>query len=316
MSERDLRRLLELVEKHLGSSWVDAVKWLRELPANQVAEIEARLIRGDYGGIVQGLEASAKKFAAEMQNGYVTAGRAGADWLDNKVPDKLVMFDQTNWRAVDRAKRNEYQLIQQVTQDQRDMVRGVVSEGQTAGTNPRELAKTIRDGIGLTANQEQHVRNYRQALEQGDWGNALGRELRDGRSDRTLRKLRDNGGALSGDQVDSLVNRYRANYVALRAETIARSEGTRNVHEGLDESMRQAVERGDVKAEQLVEQWIAGPATRYSREQHQSMDGQQQPFGQPFVAPDGTRIRYPGDPMAGAAHTANCRCTKATTLAA
>lgn len=316
MSERDIQRLLALVEAHLGKAWIEAVEWLRGLPANAVDQIEERLRRHDYAGLVRDIDAMAKQFSAEMQHGYITAGREASAWLDGEVGDKLIRFDVTNARAVSFARNNEYRLIEQLQQDQRDMIRGVISDGTAAGINPREMARSIRDGIGLTSSQEQIVRNYRDALNNGDWSDALGRELRDGRSDRTLRKLRDSGGSLSSSQVDAMVEKYRANFVAYRAETIARTEGARNVHQGANDAMRQAIERGDVKADQLIQEWVPGPRTKNARRQHQQMRGQQRPFGQAFVAPDGTRLQYPGDPSAPPEQTANCRCSVATRLGA
>lgn len=42
---------------------------------------------------------------------------------------------------------------------------------------------------------------------------------------------------------------------------------------------------------------------------HQSLDGQVRRLGDPFELPDGTLIRYPGDPNVPVKHLANCRCS-------
>jgi len=42
---------------------------------------------------------------------------------------------------------------------------------------------------------------------------------------------------------------------------------------------------------------------------HDEMYRKTTPVGTPFILPDGTPMRYPGDPRAPIKHTANCRCT-------
>jgi hypothetical protein len=315
MSERDLAKLLALVEKHLGAGYLDLADFLRE--SNQVPDIEARILRGDYAGAVTKLEDAALKYAAEIHQGYVTAGRQEAQWLDAQpqVADKLIRFDETNVAAVQRARQNQYELVQAFTIEQREKTRAVLVEGMARGANPREMARDLRDGLGLTAHQDAAVRNYRRSLETQDWSRALGYELSDGRTDRTVSRLQRDGGGMTPQQVDAAVERYRQNYVNHRAEVIARTEGLRAANEGSAELIRQAVDRGDVEAEQMVKTWHAGPSTVNAREQHQALDGREVKWGEDFVLPDGTRMAHPGDPRGGAKHVANCRCTLSTTIA-
>ena len=303
-------KLIALVEKHLGAQWIDIAEWLRNTPQNSLDEIERRLVAGDIQGVVAEVQSAALKFAAETQHAYVTAGKTGAEWLDGKVPDKLIRFDATGSRALDFARANQLEKIREISQDTRQAVQSIIVDGHTRAENPREIARSIRDSIGLTSNQEQHVRNYRRALETGDYGNAMGRELHDARSDRSLRR----GETLPPEQIDRMVERYRTNYVAYRAETIARTEASKNVHAGLEESYTQAIERGDVEADALTKEWIHAGRGSHSRPTHARMDGKSVPFGEDFVLPDGVRMRWPGDPLAPVGELANCRCTFATSL--
>lgn len=316
MSERDIKKLLALVEKHLGTSWLDISDWLRS--QNSLDAIESRLLAGDYAGLVQEVESAAARFAAETHSQFVRAGQAGSEWLDSQpaLADKLIRFDAVNDRAVLAARRNEYELIQGLTAETRQTIRQVVVDGQRAGLNPRTIARDIRDSITLTPNQAQHVANYRRALEQGDWSNALGRELSSGQTDRTVRRLARDGGSMTEQQIDQAVERYRQNYVTYRAETIARTEGSRNVHAGLREGMQQAIDRGDVKADQVLREWIHGPSRLHSRADHVAMDGVQVRWDEPFVFSDGTRKMHPCDGNGGAKHDAGCTCTEATVLVA
>lgn len=312
MSERDIKRLLALVEKQLGKSWVEIAEWLRE--QNSLDAIEARLLALDYQGVIAEVESAAKRFASETHEQFIRSGRAEAKWLDKQLPDKLVRFDIENERAIRAAERNKLELVRGLTEETRETAHRVIYDGQRAHLNPRTIARDLRDSITLTPHQAQHVANMRRSLESGDYGDVLGRQLRDRRYDKILRRAAKDGTALTEKQIDKMVERYRLNYIGHRAETIARTESARNVHAGLEEAGRQAIERGDVEADQLVKEWIHAGRGENSREDHVDMDGTQVKFADLFELPDGTRMKYPGDPAGGAKHVANCRCTYATTL--
>lgn len=300
------------MERHLGKSWLEISDWLRE--QNSLDAIESRLLAGDYQGVVREVESAARTFAAATHDGYIKGGKASSEWLDSKLPDKLVRFDVTNDRALYQARRNELELVQGFTQETRETVQNIIIDGTRESLNPRDIARDIHSSIGLTPHQEKAVRSYRRALENGDWSNALSRELSSGHGDRTIRRLQRDGGSLTPKQIDSLVSRYRDNALKWRAETIARTETLRNVHAGLDDGYRQAIERGDIEVDQLSKEWIHAGGGKHSRKDHQAMDGVQVKFNEDFVFSDGTRMRWPGDPRAGAAHVANCRCTYSTIL--
>jgi hypothetical protein len=315
MSERDMSKLLALIEAHLGAGWVEISDWLRDQAT--VDEIEARLLRGDIAGVIDEVQQAALKFAAEAHHQYVVAGRETASWLDEQVDDRLIHFDETNPRAIARAERNQLEYVLGLTEEQRTKIVRVLSDGARIGVNPREMARDIRDGLGLTPAQDAAVRSYRSALEAGDFTNALNRELRDARSDRSLVTARREATPLPADQIDSMVERYRANYIEYRANVIARTEGLRALHEGNEDMFRQAIERGDVEADALVREWNHAGHGPDSRLGHVKLDGTKQPFGEPFVNPiTGVSLRYPGDPAAGPGETAQCRCALGTRLLA
>ncbi len=307
-----MQDLLALVEKHLGKSWVDVVGQLRDV--NGLDDIAERLHQGDEAGAIQGVEDAARDFADATHTAYVDSGEAAAEWLSDKA-DAVVRFDVENKHAAAWAKQNEADLVREVTQEQRDLVHRVVADGVAAGRNPREVARDLRDSIGLTDYQARIVANYRAALEAGDWSNALGRDLTDGRDDRTIQRLMDSDKDLKAKQIDQMVERYRANWVAFRAETIARTEGLRCLHEGTEQLFRQAIDNGDVDGDKLTRQWNHASRGKNSRDDHEAMNGQEQSVGDPFELPGGDTIRFPGDPDADPSQTINCRCCLSTRLA-
>ena len=301
-----MRALVALLEKRLGVEWRDIIEWLRG--QNGLDALEAKLVSGDLSAVIVEVEAAAAKFATELHQAYVTSGQRAAKWLDGKVPDSLIRFDVTHSKVIQRAQQNSYEQIVGLVQEQREVVRTVITEGVTTGAAPRETARRLRDSIGLAPQQEKNLTNYRRALERGDWSKAMGYELRDGRADRSMRR----GMNLTPKRIDELAERYRVNSINHRAETIARTESLAAANAGAEDAMQQAVERGDVDAAQMVKEWHAGSKTKNARPDHQKMDGVTVKVGEMFVLPDGTRMPVPG--VGPVEYVANCRCTSSTTF--
>lgn len=313
MSERDMTRLIAILEKRLGVQWADVVEWLRT--QNTLDAIEAKLVNGQLDDVVAEVTTAAEKFAAEVQHAYVEAGTREAVYLDSKLADTLVHFDSAYPSVVARAKENTLEQVYGLNAETRENVRTVLTEGIQAGAAPRETARRIRDSIGLTPQQERQVTNYRGYLERGEWSKALSHELSSGNVDRTIRRLQRDGGSMTSSQIDRAVEERRANGIAHRAETIARTETLGAAHGGSHDAVRQAITRGDVEADQLQKDWLPGPKTKHAREDHQAMGRRDSiPFLQDYVLPDGTLMAHPGDKRGGAKHCANCRCTEAVTL--
>lgn len=315
MSRLEMERLLAQLQRALGSAWTESAEWIRS--QQTVSAIAERLERGgSIDVLVEEIRAGAEKFAAEANAAYSQAGRTTARSLDSKVDDALIHFDETNDRAVRRARENRYELVNGFTQEQREITRNIIVDGMQRGVNPREMARDLRDSIGLTPYQEQIVRNYRRQLEQGQYASAADRRLVNGRDTRSLQAAQERGQALSPARIDKLVENYRQGWIDYRAETIARTEGLRAANDGSEDLYEQAIERGDVEANELVKEWHAGPKVRDYREDHAAMNGKTVPIGEDFVLPDGTPMKHPGDPRGGAKHNCSCRCTYSVTYRA
>jgi hypothetical protein len=311
MSDDDMNELIAAIERELGGSWRDVVEVLRD--HNSLDQIAERVRVGDLHGAVQGVEDAVAAFAADVHAGYVTAGQATAKWLDGELPE-LVRFDAQHPQVAAWAQQTGTELIREVTHEQRELVQRIVADGVRAGENPLSIARDIRQAIGLTDFQAQIVANYRRALEAGDYAAALGRQLTDGRMDRTIAAAARAERTLTDAQIDAMVDRYRAKWVAFRAETIARTESLRAVHAGQTQLLNQAVADGNVDADRLVRQWNHSSVGKAPRASHQQADGQRRKLGEPFEMGDGTQLAYPGDPNAGPEDTLNCKCVLSTRL--
>ncbi len=308
--EERLIAVLEVAEPRLR-------RRLRELLARVkdrmvLAEVVRALERGRLEPILEPLEAAGAAFAAEVAAVYSQAARAVAEHVTPLVRSTTT-FDQTNWRAVDRMRGARLDLIRQVTEDQRNVIRYVLEQGLTAGRNPREMARVIKDSIGLTDYQLRIVDNYRAKLEAGD-ASALGNTLRDRRYDRTVQRYADERRRLTKAQIDTMTERYRQRWLAKRSEDIALTEAMRATHQGAEDLWRQLIESGQVSADELSREWLTARDERV-RGSHRPMHGQKRPFGEAFVSGLGNLLLYPCDPRAPLRDTARCRCLVATTYA-
>ena len=258
VSEQQLIDRLKSAEVKLRRAAVNAVVASRNAPGT--LQQVAQLIQS--GRIEDAVQAAARAGAIEMSRAsaavYVQSGIATASQLSD-VLDVTVDFDQVHDFAVDRIRQNRLLLVREWQQTQRDVARQVLEQGVERGLNPVEQARAFRASTGLTARQEQAVRNYRRLLERVQAGDtaALSRRLRDARFDRTVESAARLKRPLSRDKIDRMVNRYRERSIKRRAETIARTEALRSVNAGNFDAFRQAADEGVVPAQDFRRKWVA-----------------------------------------------------------
>jgi hypothetical protein len=250
------------------------------------------------------LEPSIAKLRARVDQVLLDATRAEAI---NALPSayRPVEFGVLNPLVSEAAQKLDTRVIQGIRDEIRESVRQAATEGLKEGVHPREVARRVRDAIGLAPNQERAVANFRRMLEQGD-AEAFTRTLRDRRFDRTLRKAFD-GDGLSAAQIDKMAETYRKRFIAHNAETHARTIALDAQKHAQGLAWEDAIRRGVVNAEDLVDTWVAvgGPGgDGRNRPEHLAMHGEQVPFGSPFS--NGQMI--PGET------DYNCRCLRRTVV--
>jgi hypothetical protein len=106
------------------------------------------------------------------------------------------------------------------------------------------MAQEFRDSIGLTPTQMNHVRSYRELLENGGsapTAAALSRKLSDGNDDRKVQRFIDENKPLPQATIDAMVDRYQQNFIDYRAETIARTETLRAVSQSRNLTLQQNI---------------------------------------------------------------------------
>lgn len=220
-----------------------------------------------------------------------------------------ISFNSTSPEVEMAQQRNRLQFIVQMTQDQRMTVNQALTQGAREGQGPEEIARSIRDSIGLSSYQQQMVTNYRRALESNN-RDALERALRDRRYDRGFENAIENDVILPADRIDTMVGRYRERLLQLRGETIARTEAGRIVEQTRNISAYQAADKAGVPYSFVVKQWMATSDSR-TRDTHSQMSGQARLLEDAFDSPSGAYLMHPHDSDAPAAEVINCRCSVA-----
>lgn len=271
----------------------------------QIAEM---VVQGRTQELMATVRREAAVFADAVNAAFERSGQQAAGFVAEKLGTR-VRFEAIGDRSTAIMRSNRLRIVGDIAAEQEAVIRRALEDGTRAGLNPRETARSIRNSIGLTDTQEQAVRNYRSMLERGD-AEALQRELRDRRYDRMTQRAVA-GEPLTPAQLDRMTERYRARYLRYRSEVIARTESLRATHQGTEEAFNELAEGGAVNGRTMVSEWFATGGGR-TRDSHRAMHGQTRPFGEPFVSGLGNKLRFPGDPQAPIADTAQCRCSVAT----
>lgn len=174
-------------------------------------------------------------------------------------------FDRSRPEAAEWARKEGATLITNITEDQRAVIKSFVGNSLDEGVAPREVARGLRNVVGLTEQQQGWVtRHYDRQLSQG---------IANGLTPTRAQTLAQR----STDRYHSQVFRYRT-------ETIARTEILRASNEGRREAWRQGVEQGYIPSA-TNQQWSAEADFR-SCEECIALDQMIVPLGTEFPAGD------------------------------
>lgn len=218
-------------------------------------------------------------------------------------------FDARSPFVTQAIENHRLQLAGQMADEQLQTIRGILLQQAVSGASPESTARMLRQTIGLAPSQAAHVVSFRQGLEDLD-PRVMTRALRDRRFDPTIQNALNTGEMIPPEKVDSMVDAYHRRYLAMRAMTIARTEGLRAANTGHVAAIEEAL-RGEPNMT-VVKTWIATDDER-TRPDHQGLDGQRVVgLGTPFRTQSGDFIRWPHDDQAPARQTVRCRCTLAT----
>lgn len=271
-----------------------------------IREVADMLERRDLEGAMRLVDTYIVQFGNIMSRVFVGSAEAEAAEARRKLPGVVaISFDPSNPRAALLMRENRLTFIRDFSQEQRRATTRALSRALAQGQGTREAARAFQRSIGLTERQEEAVANYERLLGLGS-NEALNRVLRDRRYDAAVRRASE-AEPLRRSQIRRMVDRYRDRTLAMRAETIARTETVRISSIARQEGFRQALEDAGINGGLVIRIWNATNDAR-TRDSHAAMDGQEVAQDEPFISGAGNRLMFPGDPSAPPEETIQCRC--------
>jgi hypothetical protein len=315
-------QLIDAWDPKVRQAFLDSISNVRSRA--QVDQIAKMLEAGDVEGALRAVGLDPVSFRP-FDKTFEAAFDAGGTHTAAVVPalteasglKTVFQFNIRNPAAESWLRTYSSQLVTDILADQRTMIRNALAAGMQAGANPKATALDLvgrigasgqREGglIGLTDTQAGWVRNYASELASDNPAAALTRSLRDARFDATVLKAAQDKMPLSRDLIDRMVTAYKNRALRNRAETIARSETITALHQAQELAMQQAIGSGVVSHEHVGGTWRTANDSKV-RDAHRELDGKFAKIGVAFQSSLGS-IRFPGDPLASVANTANCRC--------
>jgi hypothetical protein len=155
-----------------------------------------------------------------------------------------VNIGQRNGKIASFLDQYRMDKIRELSDEQEQTVRRVVTDGMAAGHPPARMASLVREHVGLTPYRAQQVQNYRADLEALNT-TALQRELRDKRFDMPVARAIADSKPLSPGQIARFTAQYHDNWLRVRASTIARTEALHAANMGGRLAIEQAIEDGN-----------------------------------------------------------------------
>lgn len=269
-------------------------------------EVVRLLAASDINGALAIVDSYVVRMGNVLSSVHSIVGQATMTELAELLPavPLALSFDVSDPFSAEILRTARLNFIRDFTGQQRNAVRQALNRTYLEGEGTQAAARAFRGAIGLTAYQEQIVQNYRGALINRD-RDALERALRDRRFDDTVRAAIERDLPLTARQIDLMVERYRARMLAMRAETIARTEGVTATSQAREEARNQMTTQAGIERRRVRRIWNSTADERV-RDWHETMNGQERGVDEPFIDGLGNRLDYPGDPKAPAKTTISC----------
>jgi len=230
---------MSLVEMLLGS-------WSYVIGAAGSAAVVSAIIRRDADAVVRGLGWDKMTGALEGLPETLAAEVVASAGATNLGPGLNLTgaFEMTDPRAIAWAQRRAGQLIVEITDQQRGLVRNMITEALRDGITVDATAARIKQVVGLHDRYAQAVMNSRQ---------------------RTYESLIKAGlsPAVAASRADALADSYRQRLLQSRATTIARTEILAASNQGRYLAWQEGVNEGLIDPDS-VKEWRTAPGmSRY-----------------------------------------------------
>lgn len=326
-AQRQLDAALARLEPRIAAAFAKAARDINASPA-LLRQLASAIERGNSPAAIalvgqdrlasalrgQGAPPGTRTLQDELLTGLTMGATSGQLQLGASRARLSASLDLTNPRAVTYLQQHLPTLIREVTQEQQKAVQAALLRGFNDGRPAVQIAREVRDTVGLTEAQGRAVVNFRRQLETGDQGlgvHPVDRRLSATERQQAGRMFRQaaEGNPARQAEIDKLVGRYQESLINRRARNIARTEATRAFGEGQQAIWDQATTDGLLDPAKTKRFWLVTPDDRL-RDTHAAVPGMN-PDGvgldEPFDTPIGPVMgpRQSGDP----AFDINCRCT-------
>lgn len=325
-----LTRIATQKEKEMLEAFLDSVAAIKnDVKINQLTLL---IEQGNIDGAIKllGLDPSAFEGMDEaLRQAYRTGGMTGSiqiGVIPTEDGDIVMRFNMRSPMAEEWLRRESSRLITEMADGQQELVRSVLTEGLEQGVNPRQQALALvgrmdstgrRTGgfIGLTTQQAGWVVNAENELVNLN-PNYFTRDLRDKRLDPVIRRAMESGEPLTQEQINRAITRLQGRTLKYRGDVIARTESIKALGAGQEESIDQAIVKGEVDDDLVDGEWDSTGNDGRTRDSHLLMEGQKRKHGEPFDFPFGGQAMFPRDDSldAPAGELIQCRCRKVTTI--
>lgn len=304
--EQHAAKIREL-EAPMAASYMAEVRAVES--AVTVAEVERLIAEDDRDGLAVLLSLGSLTIFIEL---FRTAFIQGAQ---NELVRLHYRFDSNTW-AVINLLMGEYRSISDTSaMDLRKTIDVVMANGNTPRNKALDLlgvkgATARRTGgmVGLPVQMSEWVESARQQLLSGDRAAMrayLTRKLRDTAYDRFVVP----GAKLTIEQANTISRAYSARLLQSYAKQLAQTYAQAAYEAGRHHGLQQQIDNGVLNPDQIGKDWQTDKDEKV-RHSHRHLQGQKQPFDQPFVSGLGGLMMYPGDASLGASDEDRygCRC--------
>lgn len=194
--------------------------------------------------------------------------------------DVNVNFGVLQPRVVEAIRTMDDRVTERLRGEVRASYRGIMEQAYVDGIGPRQAAGRVRHLLGLAPNELRQVANFRAALSGKDGRDWRTYTARDRRYDRTIAKALQ-GGGLTPERIDAMVEAYARKRLALSAEAHARTTMLNASKAGQQASWQSAVDQGIIDGSLLSKEWITVGDSKV-RPDHVEMRGEVAAFDQPY----------------------------------
>jgi hypothetical protein len=264
---------------------VESAKGRVDLEALARAILEGSATKAEFAAKIATWPEAYGELAIDLRAGFM----AGISVANDRIAGSstIMRLDLINPYAVTYAERKLSRIVQTYMEHAKENIQSIITEAVSGKYTPQTAARAIRDSIGLTPQYERAVNRLRLDLMQG---------------------------GLSGEALETKVDRYANKLLTARAKTIARTEIVQAQISGQRALWHEAANSGVFSRQTAMRRWQTNHEGETKRGNPtpcpvcEPMDGQEIAFGGLYSHPALGSVNIFGDPLEGPPLHPNCLC--------